>query len=45
MPIPPFGEQAGKLGSVELRFVYKPNVLGTVQYLLSKEKPKPTSSK
>ena len=45
MKIPPFGENAGQLGTVELRIVYKPNVFGTMQYFLTKQQPKPTSSK
>lgn len=39
MPIPPVGEDIGKLGRLELRLVYVPNVAGTLQYLIQKKQP------
>lgn len=39
LPIPPFGDDAGKLGRLELRLVYVPNVAGTLQYLIQKKQP------
>ena len=44
-PIPPVGDDAGKLGRLELKLVYIPNVSGTINYLWDKQQPKPTSSK
>jgi hypothetical protein len=45
VPIPPGGENAGKLGRLELKLVFTPNVSGAIDYLWSKQQPKPTSSK
>jgi hypothetical protein len=45
VPIPPVGENAGKLGKLELKLVFVPNVSGSIDYLWSKQQPKPTSSK
>jgi hypothetical protein len=45
LPIPPSGENAGKLGRLELKLSFKPNVSGAIDYLWSKQEPKPTSSK
>jgi len=45
IPIPPIGENSGKLGRLQLKFVFMPNVSGTIDYLWSKQQPKPTSSK
>jgi hypothetical protein len=44
-PIPPVGENAGKFGRLELKLVFVPNVSGSIDYLWSKQQPKPTSSK
>jgi hypothetical protein len=47
IPIPPGGENSGKLGRLELKLVFTPNVSGAIDYFWSKQqqKPKPTSSK
>jgi hypothetical protein len=45
VPIPPVGENAGKFGRLELKLVFTPNVSGAIDYLWSKQQPKPTSSK
>lgn len=45
IPIPPGGEDSGKLGRLELKLSFKPNVSGAIDYLWSKQQPKPTSSK
>jgi hypothetical protein len=45
VPIPPIGENSGKLGRLELKLVFIPNVSGSIDYLWSKQQPKPTSSK
>jgi hypothetical protein len=44
-PIPPYGPDLGKLGSLQLKMIYVPNVAGTLNYIFSKQQPKPTSSK
>jgi hypothetical protein len=46
-PIPPYGPDLGKLGSLQLKMIYVPNVAGTITYLFSKQQqqPKPTSTK
>jgi hypothetical protein len=47
IPIPPGGENSGKLGRLELKLVFTPNVSGAIDYFWSKQQqtPKPTSSK
>jgi hypothetical protein len=45
VPIPPAGNDIGKLGKLELKIVFTPNVSGAIDYLWSKQQPKPTSSK
>jgi hypothetical protein len=45
IPVPPAGENSGKLGRLELKLVFTPNVSGAIDYLWSKQQPKPTSSK
>lgn len=45
VPIPPAGENVGKLGRLELKLVFTPNVSGAIDYLWIKQQPKPTSSK
>jgi hypothetical protein len=45
VPIPPAGEDSGKIGRLELKLVFIPNVSGAIDYLWSKQQPKPTSSK
>jgi hypothetical protein len=45
IPIPPAGENSGKLGRLEMKLVFIPNVSGAIDYLWSKQQPKPTSSK
>jgi hypothetical protein len=45
IPIPPAGENSGKLGRLELKLVFTPNISGAIDYLWSKQQPKPTSSK
>jgi hypothetical protein len=45
IPIPPIGENSGKLGRLELKLAFTPNVSGAIDYLWSKQQPKPTSSK
>jgi hypothetical protein len=44
-PIPPCGPDLGKLGRLQLKVAYVPNVAGTLNYLFAKQQPKPTSSK
>lgn len=43
IPIPPYGDNAGALGFVEIG--YRPNVLGTLNYLTGRDLPPPTSTK
>ena len=38
VPVPPFGPDLGKLGRLELRVVYVPNLFGTMEYLSAKYK-------
>ena len=45
VPIPLGGEDSGKLGRIELTLSFKPNVSGAIDYLWSKQQPKPISSK
>jgi hypothetical protein len=45
IPIPPAGEDSGKLGRLEMKLVFVPNVSGTIDYLWKKQLEKPTSSK
>ena len=45
IPIPPGGEKPGQIGRLELKLVFVPNVSGAIDYLWSKQQPKPTSSK
>lgn len=45
IPIPPGGDNPGQLGRLELKLVFTPNVSGAIDYLWSKQQPKPTSSK
>jgi hypothetical protein len=45
-PIPPYGPDLGKLGSLQLKMIYVPNVAGTISYIFSKQQqPQPTSTK
>jgi hypothetical protein len=45
VPIPPGGDNSGKLGRLELKLVFIPNISGAIDYLWSQQQPKPTSSK
>jgi hypothetical protein len=45
IPVPPAGENSGKLGRLELKLVFVPNVSGAIDYLWTQQQPKPTSSK
>ncbi len=44
-PIPPYGPDLGKLGRLQVKMIYVPNIAGTIDYLFSKQQPKPTSTK
>jgi len=44
-PIPPAGENVGKIGRLELKLVFTPNVSGAIDYFWNKQLEKPTSSK
>jgi len=45
LPIPPAGNDIGKLGKLELKLVFTPNISGAIDYFLKKQQAKPTSSK
>jgi hypothetical protein len=45
IPIPIIGENSGKLGKLEIKLAFTPNVSGAIDYLWNKQQPKPTSSK
>lgn len=45
IPIPPAGTDSGKLGRLELKLVFVPNVSGAIDYFWNKQLEKPTSSK
>ena len=37
LPLPPGGPDSGKLGRLELKLVYTPNINGTISYFLARQ--------